>query len=119
MADRSYRIRVLDIIDEINAVEQIRQGKDFDAYTREVVTRRAIERCVEIISEASRHIPDDVKADYPSVPWHKIRAIGNLLRHEYGRVEDLVIWRIAEASLPDLKPVMTKILAGLPEEVDD
>ena len=44
MADRSYRIRVLDILDEINAVEQILQGKDFDAYTREMVTRRAIER---------------------------------------------------------------------------
>ena len=119
MADRPYRIRVLDILDEINAVEQIRQGKDFDAYAREMVTRRAIERCVEIISEASRHIPDDVKAKYPDVPWQKIRAIGSLLRHEYGRVEDLLMWRVAENSLPELKPVIMKILADLPEDAED
>ncbi len=119
MAERSYRIRVLDILAEINGVEQILQGKNFDAYASEMMTRRAIERCVEIISEASRHIPIDVKAKYPNVPWQKISAIGNLLRHEYGLVEDIVIWRVAETSLPELKPVIEQILADLPDEAED
>jgi len=56
--------------------------------------QRAVERGLEIISEATRHIPDDYKALAPEIPWPQIAAIGNLLRHEYQRADNSAIWNI-------------------------
>jgi uncharacterized protein with HEPN domain len=59
------------------------------------LTRRyAAERCIEIISEASRRIPADWKAEHPSIPWPDIAGIGNVLRHDYEDVNlDIIISR--------------------------
>ena len=119
MTTRSVRIRVLDIIGAIDAIEQFLDQKDFEIYQSSIITKRATERCLEIISEASRHIPDEIQARYPEIPWAKIRGIGNVLRHEYSRVQDSVLWYVAEDSLPDLKRALTEILASLPDEPDD
>src|SRR5436190_1290981 len=60
---------------------------------------RAVERCIEIVSEASRHIPLDIEERFPEQPWPEIAAIGNLLRHHNQRVDDLIIWKIATRSM--------------------
>ena len=73
----------------------------------------ALERGVEIISEASRHIPDEVKAQHPVIPWPDVKAIGNHLRHGYERVDLDVIWKIATEDLNDLEPVLRKMLAEI------
>jgi uncharacterized protein with HEPN domain len=112
MAKRSVRIRLEDIIEAIEGAEEILNDRDFDGYRQSFGTRKGIERCVEIISEASRHIPDEICRTYPHIQWHSIRAIGNILRHEYGRVDDFVIWQIATQSFPELKLVVKQILAS-------
>lgn len=119
MADRSVRIRVLDMLAEIGNIEQMLDGKTLAGYRGDLVTKRATERCLEIISEASRHVPDAMQARHPEIPWHKVRAIGNVLRHEYGRVEDDVLWNVTQDHLPDLKRALTSMLAELPEETDE
>ena len=81
MAPRSQFVRLNDIRDNIDAVADMIEGIDFVSYKRDIKLRRAIERCVEIISEASRHIPIQLKSDYPDQPWEEIASIGNLLRH--------------------------------------
>ena len=85
-------------------------GIDLGAYRRDFMLRRAIERCVEIISEASRHIPTPLKMKYPDHPWDEIASIGNLLRHHYERVDDLIMWKIATQSLPELRPIITALI---------
>jgi uncharacterized protein with HEPN domain len=64
---------------------------------------------VEVISEATRHIPADWKADFPNIRWPEIAAIGNLLRHEYYRVEDPLMWKVVTQSLPELRPVIVQL----------
>ena len=118
MSDHSVRIRVLDILDEIETIEKILIGKDFVAYQSSFITKRATERCLEIISETSRHIPEDIRMRFPDVPWNKIRGIGNVLRHEYSRVQDEVLWRVTEDALPELKRIMNEILAILPPDTE-
>ena len=73
--------------------------------------RRAVERGVEIISEASRYIPDELKQQYPHIYWREIAGIGNLLRHEYGRIDDRIMWRVVQRYLPELKVVDLDILS--------
>ena len=110
MAPRSQFVRLNDIRDNIDAVADMIEGIDFVSYKRDIKLRRAIERCVEIISEASRHIPMQLKSDYPNQPWEEIASIGNLLRHHYERVDDLIMWKIATRFLPELRPAIVAML---------
>ena len=113
MVKRSLRIRLEDIVENIDGATELTAGLSFAEYKGNFGVRKAIERCVEIVSEASRHIPDELKAKYPNAYWPEIRAIGNLLRHQYQRVDDLVMWRIATKYFPELKQVVTEMLDSL------
>jgi uncharacterized protein with HEPN domain len=110
MIKRSVTIRLRDMLGAVDEGLEIVSGMTFEDYQRTVVVRRAIERCVEIVSEASRHVPDTKKDRYPGAHWQEIKAIGNLLRHEYQRVDDLVMWRIAKNYFPELRRVIADML---------
>jgi uncharacterized protein with HEPN domain len=78
---RAHLVRLHDILKNMDLVIEMTKGVDFAAYQRDVKLRLAVERCIEIVSEASRHIPESWKSDYADQPWYEIAAIGNLLRH--------------------------------------
>ena len=81
MPNRAAVAALQDILDAIEEIEDYTAGMDYGAYRLDGKTRRSVERLVEIISEASRKIPDEMKVKHPAVQWPEIRAIGNLLRH--------------------------------------
>jgi uncharacterized protein with HEPN domain len=74
---------------------------------------RTTERCIEIVSEATRHIPDDIKRQYPGIPWRQIAGIGNVLRHDYDLVDDRIIWEVATIHFPALRAVIVDIRSQL------
>ena len=108
---RSVVARLRDMLAAIDAAAEMIEGQDLAAYRSDLKLRLAIERCVEIVSEASRFVPDDDKERFPEVPWVEIAAIGDKLRHEDNRIDDVIIWRVASSSLPTLRPVIVCILA--------
>jgi uncharacterized protein with HEPN domain len=110
VAPRSQTIRLSDILENIDAVAEMIKGIDLGAYRRDVMLRRAIERCVEIISEPGRHIPAKLKMEHAHQPWDEIAGIGNLLRHHYERIDDLIMWKIATRSLPELRPTIVTMI---------
>jgi uncharacterized protein with HEPN domain len=114
MATRSIRPRLLDILENIDTVVEAVADRDLAGFTADRVLRLAVERAVEIISEAVRHIPENERANYPEVPWRNITATGNKLRHEYQRVDPDIIWDIATMHLGQLRPVVERILASHP-----
>jgi uncharacterized protein with HEPN domain len=73
--------------------------------------QRAVERGLEIISDASRHVPAELKALAPEIPWRQIAAIGNLLRHEYQRADVTATWNIVEVWLPTLAIAIERLMA--------
>ena len=58
---------------------------------------------MEIISEASRRLSDDLKARHPDIPWMKIAGIGNVLRHNYESIAAPVMWALVQTDLPILE----------------
>jgi uncharacterized protein with HEPN domain len=112
---RTQRVRLRDMLEAIDGVIEMTAGVGFAGYQDDFKLRKAVERCVEIISEASRHIPSQAKAKHPEQPWDEIAAIGNLLRHHYQRVDDQIMWKIASRSLPELRPVVV----GIIEDTED
>jgi uncharacterized protein with HEPN domain len=71
----------------IEEVAEVIQGCDLRTYESDFRIHRVVERCVEIVSEASRRLSRPSKDAFPDVPWAAIEAIGNKLRHEYQRVD--------------------------------
>ena len=110
MIKRSARIHLQDILETLDGAHEIMKGVSLEAYKSSFEKRKALERCVEIVSEASRHIPDVMKSKYPDSYWPEIRDIGNLLRHEYQRIDDLIMWRIAQSYFPELRRVIKEML---------
>jgi uncharacterized protein with HEPN domain len=109
---RSHLVRLRDILEAIDAIANMITDVQLEKYRLDYKLRRATERCIEIISEASRNIPDDLKARFPDQPWPEIAAVGNLLRHEYGRIDDLIMWKIVTRSLPELRTAIVAMLAA-------
>jgi uncharacterized protein with HEPN domain len=110
MVKRSVRVRLSDMLSAIDDGIEITSGLSFDDYMTRSIVRRALERCVEIVSEASRHIPPELKDQHPNAYWQEIKAVGNLLRHEYQRVDDLIMWRIETKYFPELRQVVATLL---------
>ena len=74
--------------------------------------QRGVERGIEIISEAVRHLPEELLATRPDMPWREIKAIGNRIRHEYHRVSPKVIRSVVVDELPVLR-VAIEALRGV------
>jgi uncharacterized protein with HEPN domain len=69
-----------------------------------------VERDLEIISEAAKTLPAELRAEHGEVPWSSIIGIGNILRHEFQRLDDQQLWEIATIHLPRLHPVVLRMI---------
>ena len=87
MATRSPLLRIHDMLESIRGIEKALAGKTMRDYERSWLLRSAVERGIEVISEASRHLGRDLKAQHKDVRWKDIAGIGNILRHDYQRVD--------------------------------
>ena len=79
-----------DMLEAIEGVRRAVGSMSLEAYVASWTTRRAAERAIEIISEASRHLPEPLRRAEPHVPWREIASIGNVLRHAYHGIDDEV-----------------------------
>jgi uncharacterized protein with HEPN domain len=92
-----------DILEAIGRVEEVTHGKTLAEFEASWQLRWLVQRAIEIISEASHAIPDELTDTQPEIPWPSVRGIGNVLRHEYDGLADPIIWRVVTDELPKLK----------------
>ena len=114
MAERSLALRWHDIVQAIARIDSVIQEMSIDAFEADWQARWVVERGVEVVSEASRHLNDDLKARHPHIPWPKVAGIGNILRHDYERISAPVMWTLAQADLAALAKVCREELQSLP-----
>ena len=106
---REFRHFIDDMLDAIAGIENALIGKTFDDYQRDWLLRLGTQRGIEIISEASRRLPSEAKALRMDIPWQRVSAIGNVLRHEYDSLADQVLWGVMNDELPILKAALHEI----------
>ena len=111
MAVSSPAPRLTDILDAIERIRAEMAGVTIDAFEADWRKRWLVERGVEIISEASRRLPEDLKLRHPEIPWVKVAGIGNVLRHEYESISAPVMWKLAQDDLTPLEKVCREELA--------
>lgn len=117
MPDRSI-FRLRDIKQSIVQIRHLLRGKSFDDMYADAVMRAAFERFLEILSEASRHVPEEWRTRYgPGIPWRQVGDLGNVLRHAYHRTDAKALWSVYEDDLGPLEAAVDAMLAAhdLPE----
>jgi uncharacterized protein with HEPN domain len=111
MRSKSPRNSLLDIAENLRLAREFVGGLDLQAFRRDKRTVYAVTRCLEIVSEASRRLPEAIRSRHPEVPWQDIAGAGNIYRHEYERVSEDVLWRTATQSAELLLAVVEAELA--------
>ncbi len=104
-------IAVRDCLAEIAVLREIEARTTLQTPRDDPIVRRAAACAIETISEAVRRIPEGWLADFPTEPWDQIKAIGNRLRHEYFRADDVILSEIIATDAHVPKSVMEAMLA--------
>ena len=105
MAGHTIAPRLIDIVQAIERIRDILGDTPIHVFEADWQRKWLVERGVEIVSEASRHLGDESKAHHPDIPWQKVAGIGNVLRHDYERIAAPVLWKLARDDLPVLAKV--------------
>jgi uncharacterized protein with HEPN domain len=106
---------LLDILHHIDLAANFVQGFDRETFADDIRTVYAVTRCLEIISEASRRLPEDLKARHPEIAWKEMAGAGNVYRHDYEDVVARFVWDTVERALPPLRVVIEVEIARLQE----
>ena len=104
MVARSLVPRLTDIVEAIERIHDVLENISLQAFETDWQRQWLVQRGVEIISEASRHLTDEMKRAIRKSP-QKVAAIGNVLRHNYENIAAPVIWKLAQTDLPALEKV--------------
>src|SRR6266487_2547207 len=102
-----------DMAHHIGLATRFTAGFDYETFVEDARTIYAVTRCLEIISEASRRLPDALKARHPAIAWKQMAGAGNVYRHDYEDVAARYVWDTAQLALPDLRRVVESELARL------
>jgi uncharacterized protein with HEPN domain len=99
------------ILDAIDQIAQSTSSLTFEEFEKNRILRWGIERGLEIVSEASRSIPEELKAMHPATPWRSVADFGNRLRHAYHDVDLLIVWKILQNDLISLRETVLLLKA--------
>lgn len=105
-AEREWRFRLEHIATAIDRILKYTEGQSLDDFRSDERTMDAVIRNFEIIGEAARHVPRDVRERHPSIPWSLMERMRHVLAHDYDVVDPEIVWRTIEV---DIRPVMTAI----------
>ncbi|AHL22371.1 HepT-like ribonuclease domain-containing protein [Thermococcus nautili] len=113
MSERDPCLFLNDMLEAISRIEEYTEGYDFEDFINDRKTVDAVLRNLEIIGEASRYVPDEIRSAYPSVPWRRVVGLRNVVVHHYFGVDLGIVWTIIRFQLPELKKSVEKIIEDL------
>jgi len=105
--------RLRDILDNIDAIHEFAAGMEQTDFAADRRTLYAVVRALEIISEATRRLPVEIKDRHPEIDWEAVAAAGNISRHEYDGVDEHLVWRTIEHDLERLRTIASAELDRL------
>lgn len=113
MKERIYDDYVQDILDSIEEIAIFTSGYNFETFSNDKKTINAVIRSIEVIGEASKKIPSQIRNRYATIPWKKMAGMRDKLIHEYFGIDLEILWKVAKDELPLLKQNFEQILADL------
>lgn len=107
---RSYLHFLEDIREATGKIREYTEGMTYHEFLKDKKTQDAVIRNFEIIGEATKNLPDDLKERYPAIEWRQVAGFRDIIAHGYFRIDYEVLWGIVTERLPGFGKEMTKIL---------
>ena len=107
---RDYLVYLKDILAAIKSIDGFVAGMDFAAFQEDDKTVSAVIRKLEIIGEAAKQVPDNVRQACPHVPWKEMAGMRDKLIHFYFGVDHQLVWTAIKERLPKIRPEIQKML---------
>ncbi|MEN4006837.1 MAG: DUF86 domain-containing protein [Methanobacteriaceae archaeon] len=107
---RDISIYLKDILENMERIETFTSGKNYDDFSNDEKTHFAVIRCIEIIGEATKHVPDSIRHKYPEIPWKDMAGMRDKVIHFYFGVNLERVWLTVTEDIPEIKPLIEKVL---------
>lgn len=107
---RNYNLFIEDILDCIEKIEQFVGNMSFDDFVQDDKTSSAVIRKLEIIGEATKNIPGDIRKKYKELPWSDMAKMRDKIIHAYFGINYKIVWKVIKERLPEIRPIIQKIL---------
>ncbi len=108
---RSFKLFLQDIVDGIRRIKEYTDSLELDDFLEKRMTIDAVVRNIEIIGEATKHVPERIKEKYSSIPWTRVQNMRNIVVHKYWGVDTDVLWDIIKNKLDELEEQIQDILS--------
>jgi uncharacterized protein with HEPN domain len=107
---RVLRDYLKDILDAINDIENFVKDTDYKIFALDHMRRNAVVRSLEIIGEASKSIPEELRNQYNNIPWKRMVGMRDKLIHAYFGVDYESVWAVAKERIPEIKQPLEKMI---------
>ena len=118
-AEKSDDVYLWDMLNAARNVESMCAGRSLADYLQDLILRSAVERQIEIIGEAARHVSKSFQDEHAEIAWRPIMAQRHILAHDYGEIDDRRIWNVATQHVPELVSLLVPLLPPEPEDQND
>ncbi len=108
---REYKAYFNDILEAIRKIERYTDNLSFDDFTGDERTQDAVVRNLEIIGEAIKNIPVEIRNKKPEIEWQKIAGLRDILAHAYFGVDVEIVWDIIITKIPELKKRILELVS--------
>jgi uncharacterized protein with HEPN domain len=109
---REPKLLLKDILEAISAIERFVDGVNFEEFKNNDEKASAVIRKFEIIGEATKVLPEDLKEKHPEIPWKEMAGFRDKLIHFYFGIKFELVWQAIFNRLPQITPLIQKILQG-------
>jgi uncharacterized protein with HEPN domain len=107
---REFLDFVEDILDGMNKAEILLEGVSYSQFETDFRINFAVVRALEIIGEAAKRIPEQVRQRYPDIPWKGMAGMRDRIIHGYDNVDLQIVWDVVKRDIPQLKPKIELLL---------
>lgn len=106
---KHYEVYLLDILDSSEKIQKYTKKLSFEEFSENSMAVDAVIRNLEIVGEAVKKIPNEIRKEYPEVEWKKISGLRDILIHAYANIDLKIVWDIVQNKIPRLKSSIQKI----------
>jgi uncharacterized protein with HEPN domain len=93
----------------MNEVEEFTRGLTYESFMKDRKTINAVIRSLEVMGEASKRIPDEVRAKHSEIPWKRMAGMRDKLIHEYVGVDLETVWDVIREEIPPIRPLLEEL----------